>query len=64
VAALGIGWGLHYWQTRDVYRLQRENEIHRRDMNALTTQLEGEGYEIVHSSIGPFLTKRPGLTAD
>jgi hypothetical protein len=64
VAAMATGWGLHHWQTRHAYRLVRDNEILRRDRDRITTQLRGEGYEIEYSSIGPFLTRRPVVTAD
>ena len=56
VGLLG-GWGIHWRSTREARQLQRDNEVLRRDYNALTVQLELHGYTVMQSSIGPFLQR-------
>lgn len=58
VVALALGWGVYSLRVGKLQQLARENEMYRRELNALRIQLEGEGYTIVSSSIGPFLQKR------
>ena len=57
VVAMALGWYLHAWQTADARQLARENERLRRDLNALTVQIELQGYNVVSSSIGPFVQR-------
>ena len=56
VIALALGWAVYSLRTSGAARrLAAENEMYRRELNALQVQLEIEGYTILQSSIGPFL---------
>lgn len=57
VVAVALGWGIYSLRVGDMRQLAVENDMYRRELNALQIQLEHEGYTILHSSIGPFLKK-------
>ena len=57
VVGLILGWSIHWRSTREARQLQRENEVLRRDYNAVVVQLELQGYTVMQSSIGPFLQR-------